>query len=397
MAAATAAKRGLDVTVLERNERMARKLMITGKGRCNITNNCGVQEFISNVPENGRFLYSTVSAFTPARLINLLEEQGLPLKTERGNRVFPQSDKARDVVDTLVSLARKSKCRFRKGRAKSLLIEGGFCRGAELDNGEKILSDAVIICTGGMSYPLTGSTGDGYLLAEQAGHTIISPRPSLVPLVSSDKWCADVQGLSLKNCSIKVQDIQNGKIIYKDFGEMLFTHFGISGPMVLSASAHMRSIQPGRYKIMIDLKPALSPEQLDARLVRDFTENKNHDFSNSLGGLLPRSLIPVIVSLSEIQPDTKCNNITKQQRRRLGALLKGFTVNISGFRPIEEAIVTSGGVKVSEINAKTMQSKLVKGLSFAGELIDVDAYTGGFNLHIAFSTGFAAGNHVIKD
>mgnify|MGYP000871443700 CR=1 FL=1 len=397
MAAATAAKRGLEVTVLERNERMARKLMITGKGRCNITNNCGVQEFISNVPENGRFLYSAVSSFTPAELISLLEEQGLPLKTERGNRVFPISDEARDVVDTLVLLARKSKCRFRKGRAKSLLIEDGCCRGIGLDTGEKILSDAVIVCTGGMSYPLTGSTGDGYMHAKQAGHNIIPPRPSLVPLISSDKWCADVQGLSLKNCAIKVQDLQSGKIIFKDFGEMLFTHFGISGPMVLSASAHMRSMQPGQYKILIDLKPALSPEQLDARLVRDFTENKNHDFSNSLGGLLPRSLIPVIVTLSEIKPDTKCNNITKQQRRQLGTLLKALTVNISGFRPIEEAIVTSGGVKVSEIDAKTMQSKLVKGLYFAGELIDVDGYTGGFNLHIAFSTGFAAGNHVIKD
>lgn len=397
IAAGMAAGRGLRVTVLERNERMARKLMITGKGRCNLTNNCSVDEFISNVPENGRFLYSAVNAFTPQNLMELLEERGLPLKTERGNRVFPCSDKARDVVDTLVSFARKADCRFRKGQAKRLIIEGGACRGVELDNGETITADAVIVCTGGMSYPLTGSTGDGYAFAEQAGHTVIRPRPSLVPLVSSDGWCADLQGLSLKNCGLKVEDTETGKIIFKDFGEMLFTHFGVSGPMVLSASAHMRTMRPGRYRLLIDLKPALTPEQLDARLIRDFNENKNHDFSNSLGALLPRSLCPVVVMLSGIEPQTKCNAVTKEQRRKLGFLLKALPVNISDFRPIEEAIVTSGGVKVSEIDAKTMRSRLVNGLYFAGEVLDVDAYTGGFNLQIAFSTGAAAGNHVLED
>lgn len=397
MAAGTAASRGLNVTVLERNERMARKLMITGKGRCNITNNCSVDEFVANVPKNGRFLYSALSAFTPQDLMAFFEQQGISIKTERGNRVFPVSDKAREVVDGLVSFAKKSGCHFKKGRAVSLIINSGECQGVQLDSGEEIYADAVIVCTGGVSYPLTGSTGDGYSFAEQAGHTVTPRRPSLVPLVSSDEWCKDVQGLSLRNCSVKVEDTKAGKIIYKDFGEMLFTHFGVSGPMVLSASAHMRDMQPGRYRLLIDLKPALTPEQLDARLIRDFEKNKNHDFGNSLGALLPRSLCPVIVSLSEIPPQTKCNSITREQRKQLGMLLKSLPVEIQDFRPVDEAIVTSGGVKTSEINSKTMQSKLVKGLYFAGEVIDVDGYTGGFNLQIAFSTGAAAGRHVLSD
>ncbi len=396
IAGAVASERGLSVTVLERNERMARKLMITGKGRCNITNNCSIGEFISNVPENGRFLYSSLTAFTPQKLMGLLEEQGLSIKTERGNRVFPSSDRARDVVDTLVSYARKAGCRFKNGRAAELILADSQCKGVKLESGERLSADSVIICTGGLSYPLTGSTGDGYTFAKQAGHTIIPGRPSLVPLVSSDEWCRDVQGLSLRNCSLKVKDNQAGKIIYKDFGEMLFTHFGVSGPMILSASAHMRKMQPGRYTILIDLKPALTPEQLDARLLRDFEQNKNHDFANSLGALLPRSLCPVAVSLSGIDPHIKCNSITKEQRRRFGEMLKSLPVTISGFRPVEEAIITSGGVKVTEIDAKTMQSKIVKGLYFAGEILDVDAYTGGVNLQIAFSTGAAAGSHVLE-
>ena len=370
--------------------------MITGKGRCNATNNCGIEEFIANVPENSRFLYSSLSAFTPQDLMAFLEGEGLELKTERGKRVFPASDKAVDVVDTLVGYAKKTGCRFYQGRAVRLLLEDGHCRGVELENGERLNADAVIVCTGGLSYPLTGSTGDGYQLAGQAGHTVMPARPSLVPLVSSDEWCADAQGLSLRNCGLKVEDTEKGKIIFEDFGEMLFTHFGVSGPMALSASAHMRRMEPGRYCLYVDLKPALTPEQLDARLVRDLDENKNRDFANSLGGLLPHSLYPVIVKLSSIAPETKCNAVTRKQRHQLGALLKRLPVHIEGFRPVEEAIVTSGGVKVSEINAKTMESKFVKGLYFAGEVLDVDAYTGGFNLQIAFSTGTAAGRHVLE-
>ena len=403
MAAGTAAGRGLDVTIVERNQRMARKLMITGKGRCNITNNCGIDEFIAKVPRNGRFLYSAINLFSPQDIMAFFEENGVKVKTERGNRVFPVSDRARDVVDPLVSFAKKSGCRFKQGRAAKLILEddyennGNICKGVALDTGEEIRADAVIVCTGGLSYPLTGSTGDGYALARQAGHTVTPCRPSLVPLVAAEGWCQDVQGLSLKNCAVRVEDTKTGKTIFKDFGEMLFTHFGVSGPMVLSASAHMIDMQPGRYRMFIDLKPALAPEQLDARLVRDLEKFKNHDFANSLGELLPKSLCPVIVSLSGIPPRLKSHSVTKEQRRQLGALLKNLPVTIQGYRPIEEAIVTSGGVKTSEINSKTMESKLAKGLYFAGEVIDVDGYTGGFNLTIAFSTGYAAGRHVLGD
>lgn len=397
MAAGMAARRHQQVTIVERNPRMARKLMITGKGRCNITNNCSMDEFIANVPQNGRFLYSALSAFPPQQLMAFLEEQGLPVKTERGNRVFPCSDKARDVVDTMVAFARQSGCRFRQGRAAELILDDDVCRGIKLESGETIKADAVILCTGGLSYPLTGSTGDGYRMAEQAGHTVTPQRPSLVPLVSSDAWCQELQGLSLRNCALSVEDVQTGKTVFKDFGELLFTHFGVSGPMALSASAHMRNMEDGRYRLLLDLKPALSPEQLDARLLRDFDENKNRDFANSLGALLPRTLCPVMVALSGISPEIKCNAITREQRRAFGALLKALPITISGFRPVEEAIVTSGGVRVSEVQSRTMQSKLVKGLYFAGEVLDVDAYTGGFNLQIAFSTGVAAGNHVNED
>ena len=393
MAAYTAAKRGLSVTILERNARMARKLLITGKGRCNITNNCSVPDFIANVPQNGRFLFGAVSSFTPQDMMAFLEENGLPVKTERGNRVFPCSDKARDVADTLVDAVRRAGCRFVAGRAEALLLAEGACRGVRLESGDELKADGVIVCTGGLSYPLTGSTGDGYRLAEQAGHTVIPPRPSLVPLVCREEWCREAQGLSLRNVALRVVDTRRDKTVTEDFGEMLFTHFGVSGPMALSASAHMREMEPGRYRLLIDLKPALSPEQLDARLVRDFRENRNRDFANSLGALLPRSLCPVAVALSGIRPEEKCNAIPKEQRRSLAGLLKALPLTVEGFRPVEEAIVTSGGVKVSELNAKTMESKKVKGLYFAGEVLDVDAYTGGFNLQIAFSTGVAAGRH----
>lgn len=394
IAAGRAAREGLEVTILERNPRPARKVMITGKGRCNVTNCCPVEDCVSNIPGNGRFLYSALSAFSPADTMALFEELGVPLKTERGNRVFPVSDKAVDIVDALVRYAREGGCRFREGRAARLLIEDGVCCGAALENGEQLAAYAVAVCTGGLSYPQTGSTGDGYALARQAGHTIVPARPSLVPLESGDAFCARLQGLSLKNCALTVTDRAAGRVIYRDFGEMLFTHFGVSGPMILSASAHMREMAPARYLLSIDLKPALSPEQLDARLIRELEQEKNRDFGNMLGALLPRKLVPVAAERADIPPDRKCHTVTREERRRLGALLKAFTVEVAGFRPVAEAVVTAGGVSVREISAKTMESKLVSGLYFAGEVLDVDAYTGGFNLQIAFATGMAAGAHM---
>lgn len=396
MAAGCAAKRGLTTVLLEKNSRPGRKLMITGKGRCNLTNNCDLQTLITSVPTNGRFLYSAFSRLTPQDTMAFFNELGVSVKTERGNRVFPLSDKAVDVVDAMARFIKTSGCTVRQGRAEHLLIEDNAVKGVVLDDGQSIHAGAVIIATGGASYPLTGSTGDGYKLSRQAGHTVAELSPSLVPLVSRDGWCKDLQGLSLKNISIKVYDKQKDKPIYEDFGEMLFTHFGLSGPVILSASAHMRKMAPERYRVEIDLKPALSPEQLDARLQRDFTQFANRDFDNALSELLPHKLIPVFVRLSELDPQMKCNQITKDMRRGLVQLLKALSVTIEGFRPIEEAIITSGGVKVSEINPKTMESKCVKGLYFSGEIIDADAYTGGFNLQIAFSTGYCAGNSVLE-
>jgi predicted Rossmann fold flavoprotein len=392
MAAGIAAQNGCPAALLERNPRVGRKLMITGKGRCNITNDCEIDALISHIPSNGRFLYSAFHRFSSQDTIRFFEEQGVPTKTERGNRVFPQSDKAADVVDALRRFVKKSGCSMLHGRAKSLIIENDQVIGVVTEEGRTLSADAVIIACGGLSYPGTGSTGDGYELARQAGHTIVPPVPSLVPLIADEPWCKRLQGLSLRNIAIKVEDQANRKTVYKDFGELLFTHFGLSGPVILSASAHMRPMERKRYRVDIDLKPALSIDQLDLRLQRDFAQFSNRDFMNSLQGLLPRKLIPVAVELSTISPSTKCNQITKDQRIAFAALLKNLSVTVDGFRPVEEAIVTSGGVAVSEINPKTMESKRIKGLYFAGEVLDLDAYTGGFNLQIAFSTGWVAGN-----
>jgi predicted Rossmann fold flavoprotein len=395
MAAGFAAQKGNDVTIIERNERPARKVMITGKGRCNVTNKCdSVQDIISNVPVNGRFLFSALNSFMPADTIAFFESAGIKLKVERGNRVFPVSDKAVDIVDALTDFALSNGARIIHARAKELIIENSAVKGIITFDNEKLIADRVLISTGGLSYPQTGSTGDGYEMAKQAGHEIIEPMPSLVPLVAHEGFCADIQGLSLKNVEIRVIDTKNNKIIFTDFGEMLFTHFGVSGPIILSASSHMREMSKGRYVIYIDLKPALTAEQLDTRVLRDFSENLNRNFINSLNSLLPKKLVPVIVKLSGIRPSEKTNQVSKEERHRLIELLKGLKVTVNGFRPIREAIVTSGGVKTSEINPKTMESKLVKGLYFAGEVIDVDAYTGGFNLQIAFSTAKLAGENI---
>lgn len=387
MAAGTASVNGVRTAVLERNDRPARKVLITGKGRCNVTNNCAtLDDLIRNVPRNGRFLYGAFSRFMPSDVIEFFESRGVELKTERGNRVFPVSDKAHDIVDCLTEFGTK-RSQFIKGRAVKLLTENGKVTGVETQDGEAIYADKVIIATGGLSYPGTGSTGDGYELAKQAGHKVTELVPSLVPLEIHEGFCSDLMGLSLRNVSIKVTDTEKNKEIYSDFGEMLFTHFGVSGPLILSASAHMRDMKRGKYKISIDLKPALTLEQLDARILRDFSENTNRNFINALNSLLPKKLVPVIVRLSKIGLTTKVNQITREQRRYLAELLKNLTVTVTGFRPVEEAIVTSGGVEISGINPKTMESKLVEGLYFAGEVIDTDAYTGGFNLQIAFSTG----------
>ncbi len=382
IAAARAALRGLDVTVVEKNERPARKVMITGKGRCNVTNACfDINELISNVPTNPRFLFSAFSAFMPYDTIALFEELGVETKIERGNRVFPVSDKAVDIVDALVKYAKNSGAGIISSPAKSLEIEDSRVKAVLLENGDRIDCDAVAICTGGKSYPQTGSTGDGYTFAKQAGHTVTNLKPSLVPLVCSNNFIPSLQGLSLKNISITFLDGE--KTVYSDFGEMLFTHFGVSGPVILSASAHMKNPKERNYRLVIDLKPAL-----------DFEENKNRDFINSLSKLLPNKIIPTVVKLSGIEPSTKCNQITREERRKLVNLLKNFTVDITDFRPIEEAVITSGGVNVKEIDPKTMKSKIIDNLSFAGEVIDVDAYTGGFNLQIAFSTGYVCGENI---
>lgn len=394
MAAGTAAERGLKVCLIEKNIKPGKKIRITGKGRCNITNDCEIREFIGSIPTNGRFLYSAATRFSPKDTMRFFEDLGLPLQVERGKRVFPKSEKAADVADTLIGYVKQSGVEIVTGTVKKLLLENRSARGVELADGSRLLSDHVIVCCGGMSYPATGSTGDGYRLARQAGHTIQPLRPSLVPLIAEGNECREMMGLSLRNIAVKIVDLSVEKVIYEDFGELLFTHFGLSGPVILSASAHMKEIKQGKYRVDIDLKPALSAEKLDLRLQREFEDNRNKDFSNSLGALLPKKMIPVIIRRSGIPPHRKCNGITREMRLGFVSLLKEFTIPIVGFRPIEEAIVTSGGVAVDEIQPNTMQSKIVGGLYFAGEVLDVDAYTGGFNLQIAFSTGRLAGNSI---
>ena len=393
MAAGTAAERGFDVLLIERNDKVARKVMITGKGRCNVTNNCNlINDLIANVPTNGRFLYGAFSKFMPSDTIDFFEDMGVPLKVERGNRVFPVSDKAVEIVDALNTFSQDAGVKRIKGRVTELIIEDGKMKGVKTEEGDEYTADKVIIATGGKSYPLTGSSGDGYELAKQAGHTIVDLKPSLVPLNCHEGFCMDLQGLSLRNVEITVMDMDSYKEVYKDFGEMLFTHFGVSGPLILSASSHMKDIRERKYEIHIDLKPALSYEQLDKRIQRDFLENANKNFINALDALLPKKIVPIIVKLTGIKPSTKVNQVTKEMRAKLVNILKDLKVTVMSFRPIEEAIVTSGGVSTKEIDPKSMQSKLVDGLYFAGEVIDVDAYTGGFNLQIAFSTGMCAAN-----
>lgn len=387
MAANTSTIYGKSVLLLDKNERLGRKLLITGKGRCNITNDCDANEFINNIPTNGKFLYSAISQFSTEDTKNFFEQLGVPIKTERGNRVFPQSDKAADVCNAMVKSC--DKVQIKTKRAVAIMYKDGVVTGVKCESGEQYFSASVIIATGGKSYPLTGSTGDGYSLAKTVGHTIIQIKPSLVPIESNDECCQDMQGLSLKNITVTLFDKE--KAIYTEMGEMIFTHFGVSGPLILSASAHIKAFEHNRFTLKIDLKPALTEEQLDARVLRDFEKYINKDFLNCLNDLLPKKMIPIIIMKSEIPPFTKVNIITKEQRKTLVSLLKNLIISVDGFRPIDEAIITSGGVKINEINPKTMESKIIKGLYFAGEVIDVDGYTGGFNLQIAFSTGYLAG------
>ena len=395
IAAAFAAKNGNEVFLLEKNEHIGRKVMITGKGRCNLTNNQpDIDELIRNISHNGRFLYSAFNEFGTADTMALFEELGVPLKVERGNRVFPESDKAADIVKALNKLIILNRVKKITANVKSLIIKDGQVKGVKTVEGNEFYADSVIVATGGKSYPKTGSTGDGYKFAEHAGHTVITPRPSLVALVCREGFCSEAMGLSLRNSAIKVIDTNTGKEIYSDFGEMLFTHFGVSGPIILSASAHMDEMEKGRYEIYIDLKPALETDKLDARLQRDLLENSNKALSNTLGLLLPRALINPVLKLSGVKPSTKSNQLTKEERQRIVSTLKNMKLTVLDFAPFDEAIVTSGGVNCKEINPKTMESKLCKGLYFAGEVLDVDAYTGGYNLQIAFSTGFVAGNSV---
>ena len=398
MAAGVAAQNGAEVILLERNEKIARKVMITGKGRCNVTNNVAdTQEFISNIPGNGRFLYGAFSSFNSQDAIDFFESYGVPLKVERGNRVFPVSDKAVDIVDALNRYITTNKVQRKTERVTKLIVEDNEIRGVETELGNKYFADAVIVATGGLSYPKTGSSGDGYELAKSVGHTVTELRPSLSALVCREGLCSECMGLSLKNVAIRVVDTQKKKEIYDDFGEMLFTHFGVSGPMILSASAHMRNMEKARYEIYIDLKPALNHEKLDARILRDFADNSNKSISNILALLVPKSLIVPILKIAHIKPSEKANQITKDMRKALIDVIKGIKLTVMDFNDISEAIVTSGGVKISEINPKTMESKICKGLYFAGEVIDCDGYTGGFNLQIAFSTGQLAGKSAVEN
>lgn len=389
MAAITAARAGKQVLLIEPNEKVGRKLYITGKGRCNVTNNCTKEEFLASVPRNSKFLHSAISRFSPADTISFFESLGVALKTERGNRVFPCSDKAADIIDALFFEMRRQGVILYQGKVAELLTDADRITGVKTDRGEILQGSAVILATGGASYPRTGSVGDGYRLAAHMGHTITPIRGSLVPLESEDRCCPQMQGLSLRNVELKIKN-QKGKVVFQEQGEMLFTHFGLSGPLVLSASAHL-DFSKNSYTAHIDLKPALDEQKLDARLLRDFEERANQNFSSVLGGLVPQSMVGVVAERCGIPTSQKAHDIRREQRRKLLETLKNFSISLSGTRPVEEAIITSGGVKVGEVDPRTMESKKVQGLFFAGELLDVDAYTGGFNLQIAWSTGYAAG------
>ena len=388
MAAIAAAENGAAVSLLEPNERLGKKLNITGKGRCNLTNNCTLETFLQNVPCNGRFLYSAYTQFDSAAVMDFFTGLGVPLKTERGNRVFPVSDRAFDISGALERRLKRLKVEILRDRAQALLLREGRLEGIA-GAGGRYEASRVVVATGGVSYPLTGSTGDGYRLAEAAGHTVREPRGSLVPLCAAGDLCRRAQGLSLRNAAMRVYEGE--KKVHSDFGEMLFTHFGVSGPMVLTASAHMRRFGEKRYRLEIDLKPALDEGALDRRILSDFSAHSNSDFVNALDGLLPKKLIEPFVDLTGIPPRQKVRDLTRAQRRRVLELLKALPVEITAPRPVEEAIVTSGGVSVREVNPSTMESKLLPGLYFAGEVLDVDAYTGGFNLQIAWCTGHLAG------
>ena len=384
-AAITAAKQGNNVLLIEKNDRLGKKLLITGKGRCNVTNDCTGEEVLRNVPRNARFLYSAIEAYPPQSIVSFFQEHGCELKVERGNRVFPVSDRSSSVLDCLIKELEFSGVQVKHGTVSGIIVEDGMVRGVAVGK-ETLTASWVILATGGASYPATGSTGDGYRFAKFCGHTVIEPEGSLVPLVTDDD-CADMQGLSLRNVGVKLIS-ERGKVLYKDFGELLFTHFGVSGPTVLSASAHLDT---SKCKLIIDLKPAMDENKLDARILRDLEQYKNRSMENALVDLLPRSMIPVVLKRLGISGELQANSLKKEQRRALVSLLKAFEVSVIGKRPVSEAIITSGGIKVSEINPKTMESKLVTGLYFAGEIIDCDAYTGGFNLQIAWATAFAAG------
>ena len=384
-AAITAARRGAKVLLLDKNERLGKKLLITGKGRCNVTNNCSAQEVLQNTPRNGRFLYSAMTAFPPEKIMAFFEDNGCALKTERGNRVFPVTDNSQSILDCLTAQLRKYKIPVQTAKVKAILTEEGRAVGVKTDR-EEFRANWVILATGGASYPATGSTGDGYAMASALGHTVVPAEGSLVPLETGGSDCQDMQGLALRNCGVKLLNAK-GKVLYKDFGELLFTHFGVSGPTVLSASCHLKG---EGCTLVIDLKPALEDNKLDDRIQRDLDMYKNRSMENALTDLLPRSMIPVVLRRLEIDPQMQANSLTKQKRRALVELLKAFRVEITGKRPVSEAIITSGGVKVSEIDPRTMESKKVPGLYFAGEVIDCDAYTGGFNLQIAWATAYAA-------
>ena len=397
MSAISAAKSGDEVILLEKENRLGKKLLITGKGRCNITSSLPISEFIENIPGNGRFLYSAFENFDNNDVIELLKKNGVNVKNERGNRIFPVSDKAEDVLNAFIKEMKKNNITVKtNSRVTDIEVNNNNITGIKLEN-ETISCDKVILATGGKSYPMTGSDGSGYLLAEKLGHTIINPRGSLVPMVA-EKKCENMQGLSLRNVGIKIIDNEKNKKIYEDFGEMLFTHFGVSGPTILSGSAHVlrykeidRLFFNNKVKLIIDLKPALSEEQLEDRIIRDFEEVKNNQFKNSLDKLLPKKMIDEVIKDSNIDPEKMVNSITREERKQIVKVLKGFEIILKGFRPVEDAIITAGGVNIKEINPKTMESKIISGLYFAGEIIDVDAYTGGFNLQIAYSTGYTAG------